>query len=406
MLKKSTILIRKITKIKGMKNVFTKIIAFALIFITALSCSSSDDGGSSTGQLATVTTMPAVVETDMTVTVSGTVTDAGDSDILQRGVVWSTSQNPIVDNSPEASDNTNALGEFTFSITDELTPNTTYYVRAFCRNEAGYAYGNQVSFMTGSLIVTNNPKDILTTRAILQGTVNQAPTASRVAGFAYGTSHNPMRDGSSPWTSVTGQSAYELEITGLLPDTVYYVRSYAESESGYVYGAEQELRTVGYVGPGGGYVAYDKGELTDSWRYMEIHPTTLNYNISQASGAAWGNSGLFVSGTSTAIGSGPANTSIIASTVTQGNCGAKLCQNLVLNGKSDWFMGSSDELQLMAQSLRDGGIIISTTMWSSTQTTADYAKQVYYDTFSIFSYLVFDSSWKTQEAHVLPVRRY
>lgn len=69
----------------------------------------------------------------------GTVTNAcGNS--LSYGVCWSTSPNPTTNNfSANGTGNTN----FTANLTG-LSPNTTYYVRAF----SGNVYGNEVSFTT------------------------------------------------------------------------------------------------------------------------------------------------------------------------------------------------------------------------------------------------------------------
>ena len=73
----------------------------------------------------------------------GTVT-SGD-DIIARGVCWSTSSDPTI-----ADSHTNdgiGLGDFVSTMM-ELTPNTTYYVRAYATCNNDIAYGNQRSFIT------------------------------------------------------------------------------------------------------------------------------------------------------------------------------------------------------------------------------------------------------------------
>lgn len=67
------------------------------------------------------------------------------------GFCWSTSPNPTVN------DNVINLrlpkyqtsGEFE-GLMSELSPNTTYYLKAFAVNRAGTAYGNQITFTTNS----------------------------------------------------------------------------------------------------------------------------------------------------------------------------------------------------------------------------------------------------------------
>ena len=64
------------------------------------------------------------------------------------GFCWSTSPDPeptIHDNIVYA--NGSETGDFTASLTN-LTPNTTYFVRAFATNEIDTSYGNMVSFTT------------------------------------------------------------------------------------------------------------------------------------------------------------------------------------------------------------------------------------------------------------------
>jgi len=83
--------------------------------------------------------------TSSTATVSGNVTADGGATVTARGVCWSTSPNPTVNGSHTA-DGT-GTGSFTSTLTG-LTPNTTYYVRAYATNAQGTSYGNELSFTT------------------------------------------------------------------------------------------------------------------------------------------------------------------------------------------------------------------------------------------------------------------
>jgi len=74
------------------------------------------------------------------------VTSEGWRRVTARGVCWSTSQNPTTSNSKTT--NGTGLGTYTSHITG-LSPNTTYYVRAYATNSEGTAYGkDQRSFKT------------------------------------------------------------------------------------------------------------------------------------------------------------------------------------------------------------------------------------------------------------------
>ena len=62
-----------------------------------------------------------------------------------RGICWSTSQNPTIEDSKTT--NGSGLGSFTSNLSN-LASQTTYYVRAYATNEVGTAYGEEVSFTT------------------------------------------------------------------------------------------------------------------------------------------------------------------------------------------------------------------------------------------------------------------
>lgn len=74
----------------------------------------------------------------------GVIIDDGDFAITARGVCWSTSQNPTIDDA-YTTDGT-GTGSFTSNITG-LSEWTTYYVRAYATNVKGTSYGDEQSFV-------------------------------------------------------------------------------------------------------------------------------------------------------------------------------------------------------------------------------------------------------------------
>lgn len=75
----------------------------------------------------------------------GNITSDGGTTVITRGVCWSINVNPTIeDNKTEEG---RGAGEFT-SILSGLTPNTTYYVRAYATNSNGTSYGSTMSFTT------------------------------------------------------------------------------------------------------------------------------------------------------------------------------------------------------------------------------------------------------------------
>ena len=96
-----------------------------------------------TPTLPTITTDSVTNIADTTATCGGNVTNDGGATVTARGVCWSTSQNPTINDSHTT--NGSGTGSFNSSITG-LTPLTTYYVRAYATNSVGTTYGEEVSF--------------------------------------------------------------------------------------------------------------------------------------------------------------------------------------------------------------------------------------------------------------------
>lgn len=80
-------------------------------------------------------------------TCNGTVTDNGGLNVTARGVCWSTSSNPTLDDSHTT--NGSGMGSF-ISTMSGMELGTTYYVRAYASTSAGTGYGDEVSFTTQS----------------------------------------------------------------------------------------------------------------------------------------------------------------------------------------------------------------------------------------------------------------
>jgi len=76
------------------------------------------------------------------------VSAATDRTSINVGFVWSTNQNPTLNDNVYETQPPNYF-TFNFSTTImDLNPNTVYYVRAYATNQYGTGYGNQVGFLT------------------------------------------------------------------------------------------------------------------------------------------------------------------------------------------------------------------------------------------------------------------
>ncbi len=96
----------------------------------------------------------------------GNIISDGGATITARGVCWSTSPNPTISLSTKTINGT-SNGSFVSNLS-ELTSGTTYFVRAYATNSAGTTYGNEMSFTTVAVPITNvtdfdgNVYDIIT----------------------------------------------------------------------------------------------------------------------------------------------------------------------------------------------------------------------------------------------------
>lgn len=96
--------------------------------------------------------LPTVITGDVTnigqtsAFVEGEVSHDGNSEVTERGICWSTSTNPTINDAHLS--NGIGIGTYTVEITG-LQSGTTYYARAYAVNSIGIAYGEVREFVTG-----------------------------------------------------------------------------------------------------------------------------------------------------------------------------------------------------------------------------------------------------------------
>jgi uncharacterized protein (TIGR02145 family) len=197
--------------------------------------------------------LPAVLTAGMTeitqtyATSGGTVLDDGGADVMDSGVCWSTTENPLIsDNKASCCTGT---GSFITRLT-KLSPGTRYYVRAYATNSSGTGYGNQVTFATGGItlpsVLTTSVSGIDLTWASSGGYIYDAGGGQvSEKGVCWSKLNLPTILDNKTIDSYLANlpGGFASKLTGLEPGTLYYIRAYATTEAGTSYGTEISFTT-------------------------------------------------------------------------------------------------------------------------------------------------------------------
>lgn len=124
----------------------------AFVFLFGMpSCKKTEEEPKPTPVPVPTATVPSLTTstvgniTATTASGGGSITSNGGATITTRGICWSLTAQPTINDSVSYSGAGN--GFFTTNMSN-LTTGTTYFVRAFATNSVGTAYGNQVLFTT------------------------------------------------------------------------------------------------------------------------------------------------------------------------------------------------------------------------------------------------------------------
>ena len=122
-----------------------KNLLYLFLAVTIFSC--SDDEGNPCIYEPTLTTQAATDITETSATLNGVISIISENcDVpnnTEQGFVYSTEIQPTLEDTQ-----VNVNGTNISTTIDGLTPNTTYYVRAFLTNNFGDFYGDEISFST------------------------------------------------------------------------------------------------------------------------------------------------------------------------------------------------------------------------------------------------------------------
>ena len=189
-----------------------------------------------------VVTSAASEITKNSAVVGGNVLSNGGLEVTERGVVYSTSQNPTIEDSKVSSGS--GLGEFTCNLIN-LQTGATYYVRAYAKNKFGVAYGEEISLVCEALptVTTTQPTNVSYTSATIGGNVtDDGGLEVTERGVVYATMQNPTTT-NTKITSDSGLGEFTCNLIDLQDGVTYYARAYAVNAKGTAYGEEVSFTT-------------------------------------------------------------------------------------------------------------------------------------------------------------------
>ena len=129
-----------------MKRFFVNQLVIAALCVSAafMSCNKNDD-------LPPVLNATVIGVTSTTAILGGDITYMGASAITERGVVYSTMQNPSIAENKTVVRSAGIDNLFSVNVSN-LTAFTTYYVQAYVVNAAGTTYSSEISFRTNGIL--------------------------------------------------------------------------------------------------------------------------------------------------------------------------------------------------------------------------------------------------------------
>lgn len=187
-------------------------------------------------------------------------------------------------------------------------------------------------------------KEITDKSAKVGGTVsNTGGSAVTERGICWSTLPGPNIN-NDVIKSGAGDGSFEVTIEGLAKGTKYYIRAYAKNSAGVGYGNELEF-------------------TTSSLESIQVNGYTLYIHPSSSGNVTWGKDNETTGATS--LDDGRANTNIISQL--SGNYAAKICNDLVSEGFSDWYLPARNEMEAIKQNASSLSSVPSGQYWTSTE---------------------------------------
>jgi hypothetical protein len=267
----------------------------------------------------TVTTGEASDIGETFATLGGEITSTGGSVVTERGF-YSSEVDGFADGTGTKISEVGDFGVGTYSIeADCFEIGTTYYFKAFATNAVGTVYGTQATFSTttgGSCpsVTTTAATAVLDVSATVNGEVtNENGSSVTERGFVYSSTDVDPRIGEEGVTKLihgtsSGTGTFSSSLSGLSPDTQYYVNAYAINGISVGYGETVTFTTISEIAklPTAGYFEDFSGFNGSGFSNVTTsgHLNSTNWRVTGGSDGDMAFEGTYTSGSHPSLAGG------------------------------------------------------------------------------------------------------
>lgn len=184
--------------------------------------------------------LPVTNITEESVTFNGSIMNEGSPAYTERGFVYSQSHLPTVNDTKVISYTSKSFANYSAEVKG-LVIGEDYFIRAYAINDINTVYSDEIGFSHETRLpsVSTLPvTDITETTAVLHGKIESVGIpAYTERGFVYSSVfYNPTINEDKVVVAGNGTGEFSANLSGLQDSVAYYVRAYAISSEGIVYG--------------------------------------------------------------------------------------------------------------------------------------------------------------------------
>ena len=203
------------------------------------------EGGIHNAKKPFVETGDILKTTANSVTVTAEVTRENGAPVTESGFCWGTQQDFQV-TKERIKPVSKRKGKYETTI-DGLTNDREYYIRAYAINAVDTAFGDAIPFKTNDglgSVKTIKPYDVMSTKATCGGVISMHGEADVIERGVY-LMKGPQPSASDSLVLINMKTdSFYCTLSGLKPETKYYVRAFAKSKYGEYNGAKVDSFTT------------------------------------------------------------------------------------------------------------------------------------------------------------------